>query len=321
MKTHSNLWSQFVSRENFAAAVVKSLQKKKKTAAIRRFLARPAERTERLRQLVVRGEYKTSPYRVKTIHEPKQRDIYVLPFYPDRIVHHALMNILTPIWDKMFIADSYACRVGKGTHAASRRCMEFVRRNKYFLQCDIRKFYPTINHARLSEIVHRKIADAKLLGVLDEIIGSVGGEINLPIGNLCSQWLGNLYLNELDAFVKQRLRVADYLRYCDDFILFSDDKKLLRAWRDEIRDFLERELCQHFSFAEIAPVSAGVDFLGYRHFPKVVLMRKSTIARFKRRFRAIARVADKTTPRIVGQLAALRGWMMHARTGGRGPPF
>jgi retron-type reverse transcriptase len=320
LKTHRNLWTQFISAENFDLAVRRALKNKKKTREIRDFIADRENLTECLRRLVERGEFRTSAYRERTIYEPKMREISILPFWPDRIVHHAVMNVLIPIWDASFCSDSYACRTGFGLHPASRRTMQFVRRNKYFLQCDIRKFYPTMDHGVLMRGILHKIRDRKLLAIIEDIIDSTPSP-GIPIGNFCSQWFGNLYLDELDRFVKQDLGVADYVRYCDDFILFSDDKKLLGRFRERIREFLSRRLCQRFSFAEIAPVSAGVDFLGYRHFPRAVLLRKSTIARLRRRLKTIARAPDKTTMRIVGQLAAMRGWAMHARRAACGRPF
>ncbi|MDR1071649.1 MAG: reverse transcriptase/maturase family protein [Rickettsiales bacterium] len=316
MKSHRNLWDQFISKENFAFAVKRALRHKKKTAEIRRFLENADEMTERLRMAVLGGQFTTSKYRVKTIYEPKKREIYILPFYPDRIVHHALMNVLIPIWDRMFIDDSFACRPKKGIHSASQRCMRFVRRNKYVLQCDVRKFYPSIDHRVLMDIISHKIKDKKLVGLIENIVGSVEGDTNLPIGNFCSQWFGNLYLHELDLFVKHELRARDYLRYCDDFCLFSDSKRELGRHLAKIRSFLADKLRLTFSLAEISTVGNGVDFLGYRHFPDCVRMRKSTFERITRRLGRILavpaalRAADN---RIMGQIGSMHGWLKHAR--------
>jgi hypothetical protein len=315
MKTHGNLWSRFISEKNFALAAKRALRNKRKTGEIRRFIKDIPGNTEEIRQSVIRGEFKTAEYRKKTIYEPKKRDIHILPFYPDRVVHHALMNILIPIWDKMFVRDSYACRPGRGLHSASRRVMQFIRRNEYYLQCDVRKFYPNVNHEILYDIIARKIRDEKILGIIRNIIDSVDGEINLPIGNFCSQWFGNLYLHELDMFVKHDLHVRDYVRYCDDFCLFSDDKRKLNVWRDEIRRFLSDNLRLNFSYAEIAPVACGVDFCGYRHFPNRVFLRKSTARRIMRRIKKIIALSPerrKDDPHIRGQIAAMKGWTRHA---------
>jgi hypothetical protein len=166
--------------------------------------------------------FQTSEYRTKIIHEPKERTIFILPFAPDRIVQHSLMNILEPIWDKMMIHNNFACRVGKGIHAGSRKTMEYVRKNSYCLKCDISKFYPSVNHDILYDILQRKIKCIDTLWLIKDIIYSyTGNGNNIPIGNYTSQWFGNMYLNELDTYVKHELRCKDYLRYCDDFCLFQ----------------------------------------------------------------------------------------------------
>ncbi|MDR1027461.1 MAG: reverse transcriptase/maturase family protein [Rickettsiales bacterium] len=314
MPVRTNLWPAFISRENFSLAAYRALRKKVKTSELLAFIDHKEELTERARQLVISGRFRSAKYTHKIIHEPKTREIAILPFWPDRLIHHAFMNILAPIWDGMFIRDSYACRPGYGLHAASRRCMQFVRRNKYFLQFDIRKFYPTIDTDILMSIIRRKIKDERLLRVVRDVIFSYDGT-GIPIGNYCSQWFGNLYLNELDSFVKQRLRVADYIRYCDDFILFSSDKRQLGRWKIAVMDFVRGRLGQNFSLAEIAPVSGGVDFLGYRHFPHRILMRRTSLIRMRRMLRRIAKMPRFVWTRstlIRGRIAAIRGWMAHA---------
>jgi hypothetical protein len=318
MKTYRNLWDQLVSKENFELAVKRALRKKKKTRELLRFIDNRAELTERARQIVISGNFRTSEYRHKTVYEPKQREISVLPFFPDRIIHHAFMNVLIPIWDRMFCSDSYACRTGFGIHRASKRVMQFVRRSKYFLQCDVRKFYYSIDHEILFAAISRKIRDKRLLVVVKDVIDSTAQGSGIPIGNFCSQWFGNLYLHDLDMFVKHELRAADYIRYCDDFCLFSDDKKELRRWLDEIRNFIWDKLRLTFSHAEIAPVSSGVDFLGYRHFRNRVLLRKSAATRIRRRLRNIMANPDRlrgNPDRARGRVASTLGWIMHSAHG------
>lgn len=161
--------------------------------------------------------------------------------------------------------------------------MEFVRKNKYCLKMDIRKFYPSINHNILMRILERKIGDKKLLCLLEDIVRSIPGETNVPIGNLTSQWFGNLYMNELDTFIKHKLKIKCYLRYCDDFALFSNDKKQLNEAKHQIIKFLNEELKLTLSKCDLFQTSQGVDFLGYRHFRKYILIRKSTVKRVKKR--------------------------------------
>jgi hypothetical protein len=315
-----NLWDEFVSAENFAAALKKASRGRMARPAIRRFMENADDNLEAIRQSVIHGAFSTSAYRTMEITDPKKRTIYILPFAPDRIVHHALMNIMGPRWTRIFIRDSYACIPGRGLHAASRRAMEFARRNKYVLKCDIRKFYPSISHDAMFEIIRKTVRDPNVLNMLRGIVYSVDGGKNLPIGNLCSQWMGNLYLNELDRFVKTTLGVRDYLRYSDDFCLFSDDKRRLAELREEIRGFLDSSLGLGFSKSEIFPIKNGLDFVGYRHFQNFVLLRKRTAKRIRARMLKINAMrqtngipADRAD-KIRGQIASANGWLKHANS-------
>jgi len=315
MQPHTTLWSEFISPENFALALRKAAQGRKAKREIVRFFENADENLENLRRSVIAGEFRTSPYRTMEITDPKKRTVYILPFCPDRIVHHALMNIIAPIWERMFIRDSYACITGRGLHSASRRAMEFVRRNKYVLKCDIRKFYPSIDHDIMLETVKKTVPDARLLEIFRDIIYSTGGGKNLPIGNLCSQWMGNLYLHEFDIFIKRQLGVRDYVRYSDDFCLYSNDKSELKIFREKMREFLAGQLGLIFSKSEIFPVSNGVDFVGYRHFPDFILLRKRTAKKMAARMRQIGAMRDippDKADRIRGQVAAAHGWLKYA---------
>jgi len=307
------LWEQFISPENFALALKRAVRGKKNKRAIAQFLENADENLEQIRQLVIDGKFRTSTYRTIEITDPKRRTIYILPFAPDRIVHHALMNILGPIWEVSFITDSYACINGRGLHSASRRCMEFIRRNDYVLKCDIKKFYPSISHNIMFDIVKKSITDEKILKILHDIIYSGGDGKNLPIGNLCSQWLGNLYLHYMDVFIKQDLRVRDYIRYADDFSLFHNDKKQLNIWRDKIHAFLIRDLKLSFSKSNISRVIDGVDFVRYRHFPKFILLRRRTCKKVIRRIQKI-NILKTINEYEGGQIASANGWFKFANT-------
>jgi hypothetical protein len=161
--------------------------------------------------------------------------------------------------------------------------------------------------------VHETVKDERILEILHDIIHSAGGEKNLPIGNLCSQWMGNLYLHAMDVFIKRDLGVKDYLRYCDDFCLFSDNKIQLCEWREKIREFLATRLSLRFSKSEISPVSNGVDFLGYKHFKNFILVRKKTMKKIKKQMLKIGKNME-FTERTRGQVAAAHGWLKHACT-------
>lgn len=234
--------------------------------------------------MLINGEFKTSTYKISKIYEPKERIIYILPFYPDRIVHHAIMNVVAPIWDKLFIYHSYSCRVKKGPIKGSIHTMELVQKYDYCLKCDIRKFYPSINHELLKRVIRLRIKDKRVLKLLDDIIDSVEGETNIPIGNYISQWFGNLFMTTLDMQVKHVWKISAYLRYCDDFCFFSNSKEELNLIKEKLIVFLRDTLSLELSKCDLFKTTQGVDFLGYRHFPNgVILVRKSTAKRQKRK--------------------------------------
>lgn len=314
-KRHGQLFDRIVNMDNLRLAYRKARRGKSRMHNVQRFEQDVEGNLHRIRRLLVEGAFTTSSYQVKWITEPKPREIFVLPFAPDRIVQHALMNVVEPIWNGLFIRDSFACRKGYGPHAGSRRAMEFVRRYRYCLKADIRKFYPSVDHSILLGIVRRKIKCQETLALLQDIICSCPGGKNVPIGNYTSQWLGNLYLNELDQWIKHVHRVKGYLRYCDDFCLFSNDKGYLREMKDTIRVFLAERLRLSYSHAEVFPVSQGVDFLGYRHFKDHILVRKSTAKRMQRRLRHLpaALAQGHITPdQFRGSVASAHGWLKHA---------
>ena len=308
MKRYKNLWEKFISMDNLELAAMKAVKSKKNKKDVQDFLAHKTELLKKLQSDLINNRFTTSKYKVRTIFEPKQRDIYILPLYPDHIVHHALINIVGPIWQSTFIHDSYACIPGRGLHAASKRVMHFVRKYKYALQCDIRKFYPSINHNVMFNIVKKKIADVRLLNVLHNIIFSVGDSKNLPIGNLTSQWMGNVYMNELDHFVKQDLHCRAYIRYCDDFIVFSNDKTFLHNVKVFVENFLNKNLKLIFSKSAVFPTKRGVLFIGYRHFKKFILLRKTSAHKMFKQIINMIKWHDFGS-KSVGQLAAFHGWV------------
>jgi len=250
--------------------------------------------------------YVPGPYHSFVIHEPKRRMISAAP-YRDRVVHHALTGPLEPIFERSFISDSYACRKRKGTHAAVDRAQHFARRFRYVLKADIRKFFPSMDHQILKDLVARKIKDPDVLWLVAKIVdGSNPQEAvtmwfpgddlltpaerrrGIPIGNQTSQFFANVYLDPLDHFVKDRLRARGYVRYVDDFLVFSDDKSELRTWRDRIAEFLVRlRLRLHPTKNTMFPVSEGIRFLGYRVFATHRLLVKDNVRRLRRRVRSM----------------------------------
>lgn len=318
MKRHGNLFSQIVDMENIEEAYRKARRGKTWQDKVKKIDEVKDEKLKELRQSLIDGTFTTSSYRIKTIYEPKERQIFILPFYPDRVVQHALMNVVSPIWDKMMIKDSYACRQGKGQHKGSLRCMQFVRRNKWVYQFDISKFYPSINHNVLMEIIQRKIKDKRVLELFNDIITSIDGETNVPIGNYTSQWFGNLYMNEVDTLVKHKLHVRDYIRYCDDFLLFGNDKEALKQYATTIERFINDRLKLRLSKKNLFPTAHGVDFLGYRHFPNgKILVRKNTAKRIKKRMKSLLWQLEHrkiTEEQALGKTASAYGWLKHANT-------
>lgn len=218
--------------------------------------------------------------------------------------------------EKMFIADSYACITGRGQTRASLRTMEAVRRNKYCLKCDIHHFYPSINQNILSEMYHRKFRDKDFLYLMDDIIFSFPGGYNCPIGNYTSQWNGNFYLTPLDNFCKHELRIRDYIRYCDDFLLFGDDKAYLHDCRKRIEDFIGKyELT--YSKADVFSVKQGIDFCGYRHFDNYILLRKSTAKKEIKRLKELPGEFESgliTKDKMRSTIDSMIGWQKHANT-------
>lgn len=320
MKRLGNIWDKVISTENLTEALRKAALGRRHRLPVRRVLSNAPFYLNELRELLVSGQYRTSDYQYKVVHEPKERLISILPFYPDRIVHHAVMNILGDYWEKQFIFDSYACRIGKGQHRGSMRCAQFARQYKYVLKCDISKFYFSIPHDRLKSMVEHKIKDRRVLDLLFEIIDS-GNRcetckpgIGLPIGNLSSQWLGNLYLHDLDLFVKQQLHIKGYLRYCDDFLLFGNDKAKMREVASIVHDYVEKTLGLRLSKCELFPVTQGIDFLGYRHFKNYILVRKRTAKRIMRRMRKIESKGEFGSDHVAGQIGSAWGWMRWANS-------
>lgn len=316
MKRHGNLWEQITDIDNIELAYQKAKKGKMWQRNIKKFEKVKDEKLLELQEMLVSNSYKTSPYREKVIYEPKQRTIYILPFYPDRIAQHAVMNVVSPIWDKMFIEDSYACRKNKGQHAGSIRAMQFTMRNKYCLQCDVSKFYPSIHHATVLKIIEQKIKDKKVLSFFEELIRSMPGESNVPIGNYTSQWLGNLYLNQLDQLMKHEYHVRDYIRYCDDFLFFSNSKSQLKELGDIAEDYINNTLKMKLSKKSLFHTSQGVDFLGYRHFPSgKILVRKGTAKRQKQNIKSIPYdlahgIITKET--ALSKVASIKGWLQWA---------
>jgi retron-type reverse transcriptase len=287
MKRAGNLYPNIIAFANLHAAAQKAFRGHKDKPSVLRFWFNLENELFKLQDELNSNTYAPHPYQIFFVREPKLRQICAAPIR-DRIVHHAVCNIVAPIWEKGMIFDSYACRVGKGTQAAIYRAQNFARKNKFYLQCDIKHFFATLDRPVLQEIIRRKIKDERVLDLLDLIICQdlQGSEKDkgVPIGNLTSQWFANLYLNRLDWFVKTELRVKNYLRYMDDFILFGDSKDELHGFKYELTKFVETELKLRLKEnSTLAPCAEGISFLGFRVFPQVILLQNKKLKIFRRK--------------------------------------
>jgi len=317
MKRHGNLWHKIIEKENLYLAFYKAQKGKSEQKGVIEFKKDIQGNIDKIHTILVNKTFATAKYKLKVIHEPKERKIYILPFSPDRIVQHALLRIIIPIWDNLMMYNSYACREGKGMHEASKKTKRCVETYKYCLKCDISKFYPSIDHNILLAIVKKKIKCRDTLWLIEDIIRSFPGGKNIPIGNYTSQWFGNLYLNELDTYLKQECRIKKLIRYCDDFIMFGDDKDKLHTLKDKINTFILRNLDLSFSKWTVLRVTQGVDFLGYRHFPDKILLRKSTAKRVQKRLKILPDKLDKKKINIDqyrSTIASTEGWLKWANT-------
>jgi len=256
MKRYGHLWDSVVCWENLLLAARKARRGKRDRAAVQRFEFDLEGNLLQLQRELAGTTYRPGEFRTHWITRPKPRLISAAP-YRDRVVHHALMNILEPILDRHFHPHSYACRMGKGTHAAADRLQELLGRHAYFVQMDIRKYFPSIDHEILKGLFRGLIKDRRVLALMDLIVnGSNAQETvaeyfpgddlfsscrrrrGLPIGNLTSQWFANWYLTPLDHVVTSHLRIGGYVRYCDDFVLFHNDRALLKETIHDVRGCL-----------------------------------------------------------------------------------
>jgi retron-type reverse transcriptase len=305
MKRINNLYQSICSIENLQLADEKARKRKAYQYGVKVHDRNKEVNIQALHDMLVNKTYKTSPYTTFKVYEPKERLVFRLPYFPDRITHHAVMNILEPIFLSVFTADTYSCIKGKGIHAAAngvKSALKDVPGTKYCLKLDITKFYPSVDHDILKSLLRRKIKDRDLLWLLDEIIDSAEG---LPIGNYLSQYLANFYLTYFDHWLKEVKGIKYYFRYADDLVILSDSKEDLHILLKEITIYLSTELnLQVKGNWQIFPVeSRGIDFVGYVFFHTHTRLRKSIKKKFSRKM--------ATNPNKQS-VAAYYGWAKHA---------
>lgn len=332
----TGVYADLYAWENLYNAWRKAARGKRMRGPAAAFEYRLEDNLIRLQAELAEERYQPGAYASFTIHEPKRRLISAAPFR-DRVVHHALCNIIEPAFERSFIAHSYANRIDKGTHRALDQCQTWARRYPYVLQCDLRQFFPSIDHAILRRTLHRYIQDGAIRRLIDRILASGVGVLaeeyemvyfpgddlfavnrprGLPIGNLTSQFWANCYMNPFDHFVTRELGCTAYLRYVDDFLLFGDDKRTLWAWKQAIVARLAKlRLTLHAGSAQVKPVTQGIPFLGFVVYPTHRLLKRRKGIAYRRKLRDLLRRYDGSVPARAPIDRSVRGWINHVRYG------
>ena len=284
-----DLFEEIISLDNLFLVWKEFKKGKSKKLDVKIFGNNLKENILKLHQELKYKIYEHSEYISFYVSDPKLRKIHKA-CVKDRILHHAIFRVLYPIFDKYFMFDSYSCRIGKGTHRAVNRLQEFARkvsRNNtktcYVLKCDVRKFFDSVDQNILFFLIRNKIKDENTRWLIEKVIKSFPK--GLPLGNITSQLFANIYLNELDQFIKHNLKIKYYIRYCDDFIILLDNKNYLENIIPVINNFLIKELVLflHPNKVIIRKYHQGIDFLGYVSFPNYKILRTKTKNRMMRR--------------------------------------
>ena len=313
MKRYGNLYERIIDIDNLRQAERKARQGKKNNKGIAIFDTDPEGFLRQLHDDLAEGRFHTSQYSTFIIHEPKERLIYRLPYYPDRIVHHAILNIMEPIWVATFTADSYSCIKGRGIHRCAAKLHRALKDNPeqttYCLKMDIRKFYPSIDHELMKSALRHKIKDERLLALLDEVVDSAPG---IPIGNYLSQYFANIFLTEFDHWLKETKHVAHYFRYADDIVILGGDKRELHGLERDIEAYMKTLHLEIKPTWRVFPTSTGIDFVGFVFYPTHTRLRKGVKQRLCRRIAHI--LHRKETPErkaFLQELAPWWGWLKH----------
>lgn len=313
MKRVGNIFEKVISLENLRLADEKARKGKLHSYGVQLHDKNREANLLALHESLKNGTFKTSKYHVFKIYEPKEREIFRLPYYPDRILHHAIMNILEPIWVSVFNKNTYSCIKNRGIHACAKDVKHTLKKDpdgtRYCLKIDVRKFYPSIDHEILKTVVRRKIKDSRLLALLDEIIDSVPSGV--PIGNYLSQYFANLFMAYFDHWLKETKGVKYYWRYADDIVILAPNKDVLHSLLHEIRAYLRDNLKLKVKRNyQVFPVdSRGIDFLGYIFYHSHTLLRKSIKQKLCRRVAKLnKRKVAPTKEQYKQQICSWWGW-------------
>lgn len=331
MKYQSS-FRQLIDWPNLLLAWHKASRGKRSNAAVALFESRLEDELFSLQEELQQKTWRPGGYTCFYIHDPKRRLISAAPF-ADRVVHHALCNIIEPGFERCFIKESFANRIGKGNHRALDFAQYCAKRHAYFLSLDIRKFFPCIDHEILRTLLARKISDDDVLWLIDLIVAS-GADIHdkendtmlfpgddllvftrargLPIGNLTSQFWANVYLNPLDQFIKRRLRCRAYVRYVDDLLLFADAKPLLWEWLEQTSEFLAKLRLKFHDGSHPRPVTEGINFLGFRIFPDRRRLKRRKGIQYQRHLKVLIRQFEQGQLEADKLLDSVMAWNNHA---------
>ena len=335
-----NVYQEICSFENLYKAYINARKCKRYRQEVLGFTNNLEEYLFNMRNDLLNHTYVVGEYREFYIHEPKKRLIMALPFY-DRVIQWAIYQVINPMFSKGYITDSYACINGRGTHQAAQRLHYWLKQvdrkeeKWYYLKLDIAKYFYRIDHQALIKILRRKIYDKDLMRLLETIINSetaFGLELGIndpaeskrvehcgmPIGNLTSQMFANIYMNELDQYVKRELSVHHYIRYMDDMILLAEDKKKLHEYKALINDFLQENLKLDLNNkTAIRPISLGIEFVGYKLWPTHVKLRKSTALKMKRRMKQVKKQYERgeiSLNKVSGTVASYNGVLKYCNS-------
>ena len=352
MKSYKNLYQKLCSFNNLFNAYKKARKGKTKRCYVLEFNKNLKSNLDRLQYELKNQTYNPRKLTKFIIRDPKTRKICKADFR-DRIVHHTLVNVLQPIYESIFIYDSYASRKNKGHHKALERFDYFKRKVSnngkklkgvkdnnyvcgYVLKADIEHYFDNVDHTRLTEIINKKIKDLNIIWLINQILKNyetyhtenrkfsvsqtfgaqkVRDGKGVPLGNYTSQFFANIYLNELDYFVKHKLKAKYYIRYVDDFVILHNSKEQLAIWKEEIDNFLINELllCLHLDKSKIIPIHKGAGFVGFRIFYYYKLLKKSNIKQTK--FKLIDWSLNKNSLDKDKLVEKIKGWFAHAKHG------
>lgn len=310
-KKYKHLIEQVADLENLRLAFHKTARAKRLTWGYLQFKEYAELNIQLMRQEMLDGAWQQGAYREFTVYEPKPRQIQALDF-KDRVAQHALVNIIGPIFEKTLLPGTFACRVGMGTHAGVRHVQAALRRTgaTHFLKTDYSKFFPSVHRPTLHELIRRKVSCKPTLRLIESMVPTTG--LGLPIGSLTSQLFANVYGGEVDRFIHFRLGAKEWTRYMDDVVILSSNPYELRHWFEDIETFSLQRLGMRMSKWHISPVQRGINFLGYRIWPRHKLLRKQSVVDAKRKI--VNFQCRGEYDRLQHFLASWKGHAAHADT-------